>query len=451
MYEVEVGADLAGLAGVSAGTGAEVGLDVSSGNGASRFFRFHSAPGAARGMLGIVLALRYPELQPGRFLENTGILGDAGERVRQLQDAVQFAKDHADELEQFLWAVLDAAVARAEQARATASNNLAVANRNYNNAPWWLRPAYWCQVVACQGALHAANAGLNVARTARDQGHGAVQLAKAFLESKKAELLAAVRQVAYITRLAGSIAQLRGWAADHNAGFEFRKTSAVEIEAKLKAPVVDMKNLGFAASAEDERELVARWEPADAYHPARFTVRQSRQLETKLSAGNVGIPSLLGGELASTRRIEVAETFEIGGETPLSAGWSLSFAADDSAVGTIGLVAAYETGAGRARSFELSGEHAHDLASLVSPEALLERIGATEIGFELQDRRQKNIDVAFAVDVTGNGGGIEIELEWADQGRRLARSTTVREGLETILNGASQVIDVASGTIVTVE
>src|SRR6185503_17663637 len=128
LYEVEVGADIAGLAGVSAGTGAEVEAEVSQGQGGSRFFRFHSAPGAARGILGIVLALRFPELQPGRLVEGTGILGEAGARVNALRDAVRFAAEHAGELEQLLWNVLDVAVTQAEAARSSAAARLAVAN-----------------------------------------------------------------------------------------------------------------------------------------------------------------------------------------------------------------------------------------------------------------------------------------------------------------------------------
>jgi hypothetical protein len=300
--------------------------------------------------------------------------------------------------------------------------------------------------VACQGALAGANAGLTVARTAREQGYAAVQLAKSFLESRKAELLAAVREVARITRLAGSIAQLRGWAADHDAGFEFRSTSAAEVEAKVKAPVVDMKNFGLSASSEVEQQFVTRWEPETAHRPGRITVLQSLQFEKKYSAGLI-----LGGEVARTRKLVVADTFEIAAGSSHPIGHEVSFENDVSLVGAIGLIVAQETGAGRTCSFELERERAADLASLSSPEDLVERMGAAEIGFELQDRRQKNVDVAFAIDVSGNGGGIEIELEWADQGRLLSRSTTVAQGIETILNGASQVIDVERGTVIEVE
>jgi hypothetical protein len=397
-------------------------------------------------MLGMVLALRYPELQPGRFLEGTGILGDAGERVRQLRDAVQFAQDHAGELERFLWDVLDVAVARAESARSSAANNLSIANRNYANAPWWLKPAYWCQVVACQGAFNAANAGLNVARTVREQGYAAVQLAKSFLASRRAELLAAVREVARIGRIAGAIAQLRGWAADHNAGFEFRSTKAAEVKAKVGAPVVDMKNFGAAASFEIEQQFVTRLEPASASRPGCITVLQTLQFERKYSAGLI-----LGGEAARKRKIEIADTFGIGSDANVLLGRKMSFTNDVSLVGAIGLIVAYETGVGRECSFELDQERTGDLASFFSPEDMVGRIGDTEIGFELQDRRQKNVDVAFGVDITGNGGGIEIELEWADAGRRLARSTTLREGVENVLESATQLIDVETGSIVTVE
>jgi len=158
---------------------------------------------------------------------------------------------------------------------------------------------------------------------------------------------------------------------------------------------------------------------------------------------------VLGGELACKRTLEIAETFELGSDTPRER--TVSFTKDSSLVGAIGLIVAYESGVGRTRTFELSRELASDLSSLVSPEALIERIGSAEVGFELQDRRQKNVDVAFAVDVSGNGGGIEIELEWADQGRMLARSTTIREGIQSVLHGASEAIDVATGTVLQVQ
>ena len=446
LYEVALAADLIGLAGVSAGTGAEAGLEGSGGYGAARYFRFPSAPGAARGILGIVLALRFPELRPGRLLENAGILGEAGARVEQLRELVQFAEQHAAELEAFLWDVLDWRVSEAEKARSSAASKLATANRNYNNAPWYLRPVYWAQVVACRAALSAAEARLTVVRTAREQGQIAVQLARAAIAAKRAELVAAVREVARIGRLAASIAQLRGWTTDHYAGTEMRHKSAVEFEAKLKAPFVDVKNLGLGCSSEIENEYVTRWEPARGDRPEHVTVLQSLQLERKVYGG-----LWFGGEIARKQTIEVASDYEVGAYSGVAKGSTLSFTADTCVVGAEGIVVAFENGAGRTRSLSLTGERASDLASLLSPEDLIARLGAAEIGFELQDRRQKNVDVAFAIDVSGNGGGIEIEVEWADQGRMLSRSTTIAEGVERILNGAGEAIDVVSGTIALVE
>jgi len=446
LYEVVVGADLAALAGVSAGTGAEVGAEASAGAGASRLFRFHSAPGAARGMLGLVLALRFPELQPGRFLAGSELLGDASERLAQLRAAAEALQAHAQELETLLHDALERAVARAEAARRAASDGLAAALRAHAAAPWWQRPARWAQVVAWQVAQAGASANLAVARTARVQGETAVEAARAALTASQAEILAVVQAAARIGRFASAIAQLRGWAASHAAGFELRTTSAAEVEAKVKAPVVDLKNLGAAASAELERQFVTRFEPGGAPGSGRITVVQSLQLERKASVGLV-----LGGELAHVRRLEVAEVFEVVDGQRLAPRRSVAFTSDASVVGALGLVLARESGFGRTRSFELTHEHARDLASLLSPADLGQRLGEAEIGFALQDRRQENLDVAFAVDVTGNGGGIEIELEWADQGRRLARSTTVGEGLATVLHGASEVPDEVRGTIVTVE
>jgi len=450
-YKVEVAADLAALAGAGAGTGAEVQADASAGYGATRIFRFDSAPGAARGIFGIVLALRFPELQPAHLLENTGILGAAGERVRELQALVQFAADHVDELEAFLWQVLDQRVAVATSARASAAANLATANRNYANAPWYLRPVYWAQVLACRAALAAADARLAVVRTAREQGAIAVDAAEALLAAKRAELADALREVARLGRLAASIAQLRGWATDHYAGSEVRYRTALEVEAQVKAPVVDLKNLGVGASGEVQQEFVTRWEPASGDRPARVTVLQSLELTGTVSAGNVIFLPLLGGEMERKRTIEIADTFDVGTGASTFTGRKVSFTNDVSLVGADGLIVVQETGVGRTRTVSLSDGFAGDLASLSSLDTLLQRVGSVEVGFELQDRRQKNVDAAAAVDVSGTGGGFEFELEWADQGRLLSRSTTVAEGLETILNGASQVIDVATGSVIEVE
>ncbi|HEX6883515.1 MAG TPA: hypothetical protein VF530_09050 [Planctomycetota bacterium] len=446
LYEVVVGADLAALAGVSAGTGAEVGAEASSGAGTARLFRFHSAPGAARGMLGLVLALRFPELQPGRFLAGSELLGDAGERLAELRAVAEELRAQVEELEAFLREALERAVARAEAARRAASDGLAAALRAHAAAPWWQRPARWAQVVAWQVTLAGASANLTVARTAMARGEAALEAARAAVAAKQAEILAGLQAAARVGRVAAAIAQLRGWAASHAAGFELRTTKAAEVEAKVKAPVVDLKNFGLAASAELERQFVTRFEPGDAPGSGRITVLQSLQLERKASAGLV-----LGGELAHARRFEVEEVFEVVDGRRLAPRRTLSFTSDASVVGAVGLIVARESGFGRTRSFELSHEHAGDLASLLSPADLGARLAAAEIGFALQDRRQENLDLAFAIDVTGNGGGIELELEWADQGRSLQRNTTVGEGLEVVLHGSARVPDGVSGTVVPVE
>ena len=193
-----------------------------------------------------------PELQPGRFLEGTGIPGDAGQRLNELRDAVRFAQVHAEELEQFLWDVLDAAVARSESTRAAAVARLAVANGNFASAPWYLRPVFWCQVVACRGVLAGANAGLTVVRTAREQGENAVELAKTFVEARRAELMAALREIARVGRLAASIAQLRGWATDSLR--------------RCRAPLDERgRGRGQAQGARRGRGRTSAWRPRASY------------------------------------------------------------------------------------------------------------------------------------------------------------------------------------------
>ena len=453
LYEVVVAADLAALAGASAGTGAEAGIEAAQGYGGSSVYRFASAPGAARGLLGLIFAARFPGLQPGRILQDSGILGDAGAHVATLQEGLRWAQEHRDDLEHALRGALEANVRAAESLRAGAYRLLADANARYARASWRERPGAFVRVLACRMLVLAADVNAATARAARERGERALDAAKAVVEARRAELFEALRGIGKVGRVASALVQLGGYTSDHYAGSELRSTRATEVEAKVGVPCVEMKNVGVSVAGEVEQAFVTRWEVATATEPARVTILQRMTIQGTLAGGNLSGMPLLGGELVRERTIEIARSFELGTGAGLPSESSITLENDTCLVGAIGAVLAYETGVGRSRSFALAGETADalDLASLFAPEDVGGRVAAATIGFDLQDRRQRNVDFALSVDVNGWGGGVEIEMEWADQGRLLSRETTLREGIETLLNGASQVIDDANGAILSID
>src|SRR5690606_3977682 len=91
------------------------------------------------------------------------------------------------------------------------------------------------------------------------------------------------------------------------------------------------------------------------------------------------------------------------------------------------------------------------LASLSSPAALLERPGHLVVAPELPARRQHNPDFAFSVDVTGNGGGIEIEAEWSATGRALSGAPSVADAVGRVGHRPLRIVDAQAGMATTVE
>lgn len=452
-YELVLAADVAGLAGVSAGTGAEAGAEASSGMGVANIYRFHSAPGAARGILGMLLALQFPGLQPAAWLNESGLredlLGDAQMHAARLRDAIQLAQANADELERVLFEVLDARLAAAEQNRARIEAQLARAERDYASAPRHLRPRRLADVLFWRTMAAVARVHAVAMRAARIQGERALDLAKAAIEARRSELQEWLAGIARAGRIASAIAQLCPYTSAHYVGWEGRTSNAFEAEAKVGVPCVSMKNVGASLEKELVQTFVLRQENASNQGPARISVVTQLEFAETATAG-----LLIGGEYATTRAIEREEVFEVGiGQTRWVHG-GLSVTADTCLVGAFGAIVAYETGVGRTRSLSLTDDEKpaslDDLAALLSIDGLAEAIGSLEVGFDFMDRRQRNIDFGLAVDVTGNGGGLEVEVEWADQGRVLSRSTTIREGLTALLEGAHQVIDESSGGILTV-
>jgi len=449
LYEVTVGADVAALAGASVGTGAEAGVEGSQGMGATRIFRFHSAPGAARGMLGMVLSLSMPEVQPHRWIAGSGLLGDAGERMAALQESLQYARDHAEELERYLWQVLDGHIANLTAVRDRARSEYERAARDFYHAPRFQRGRHVARMLFWRSVLGASQAHLHAALFAREQGERALDAAKAVVEAKRDELMQVMEALGRVGRIAFAVAQLRDYTTLHYAGTEVRFANAVEAEAALKIPFVSLKNVGASYGVEAQVEFTLRIEPETPGRPLRASVVQSIEFARTIAGGLV-----VGGELAEKLTIDLTRALEIGvGETRIAES-SVAFTSDTQLVGCVGAIVAYEDGVGRSRSFSYSNEEMlskiADWSSLFTGEGIPDSAGSAEIGFELQDRHQRNIDVELGIDISGWGGGIEIEMEWADQGRLLSKSTSIREGIETLVHGAAQVVDGASGMVLSV-
>lgn len=446
LYELEVAQDVAALVGAGAGFGAEASIEGAASVGSTRIFRFHSAPGVARGVLGIALALQFPNVQ----LElESGALDRAVERLVELQGAVNVLRERADEAEAFLHAVADAQLARAEVALAEASRRLRSAQRALRDASWRDTPRRAAQVVLQTAVVEALRIGLRTARVARTQVEATVESVRAVLTARRAELERIFQGIARVGRIAAAVAQLRSDALEHYAGWEGRYAGAIEGEAKVGLPVVDIKGLESGISQELVVQHAVRREIARDGQPARTTITSTFEAETQA----VGV-IIAGVELTHTRTFELAQRFVDSPTGPVADGTSVSYGVDVCALGALGLFVQRESGLGRAWSVELAGiEHLSpaELAASLSPAVLVERFGALDAHLALQDRRQQNIDFGFAIDITGNGGGLEIELEWADQGPELARTTSVAECVRRVVDLAPQGLDLATGAVITLD
>ncbi len=445
LYEVAVGADLALLAGASVGTGVEAGAEGSQGLGATAIYHFHSAPGAARGVLGMGLALAFPAFSPGGDWLDSDVAQQALEHLAGIYGLLNELEAHSIELEAFLFGVADAQVAKLQTLHSQALKNLATAQTALKNAAWHQVPVRVAQVAIQKAIVAASSAAVKVATNARAKAQQALDQVRANLEAKRAEVDAVVQGLARFGRIATAVAQLRPYTVEHFDGEELRGTQALELEAKLGLPFVDVKGLESSVTGTVEKGVHARIEREKGDRPLRVTLIGSTQKSLEL----VGA-SIAGVELARTRTIEIAQTFERGVSGWQAANSSLSWAVDAHALTSVGLGYQVEQGVGRAWSVSLSDEMllaGGGLESISSLETLMESVGTFEVGMELQDRRQKNRDFAFSIDISGNGGGIDIAAEWADQGRRLSRSTTVAEAATFVLEAATQVIDVHTGNV----
>jgi hypothetical protein len=446
LYELEVAQDRSVLAGVSAGFGAEVGAEAAGGVGGTSVFEFHSAPGAARGVLGLALALQFPGSQAD--LEGSA-LERAFERLADIQLVLVTLRDRSDELEAFLGAVADAQLERAEASLAAAGRRLAAVQQALRAASWRDVPRRAAQVALQRAVVEALRIGVHTARVSRGHAEAALEVVRAAHAAKRAELDRLLEVMARVGRIAATVAQLRGDAVLHYAGWESRYTGALEGEAKLGLPVVDINGLESSVTEELAVQHAVRCEIAREGRPARTTVTSTIEHEIEVIGAVIA-----GVELNRTRTFELAQSFVESPTGTHSDGVTVSYGVDVCALGTLGALVQRESGLGRAWSVALGGaQHLTpaELATLLSPAALVERLGNVEASLALQDRRQENIELAFAIDVTGNGGGIELAVEWADQGRALERTTTVAEAVQRVVALAPQALDLTTGAVVALD
>ena len=444
-YEVAVGSELTVLAGVSAGTGAEAGLEGSQGAGSTTTYRFHSAPGAARGILGMLLATGPMGKSPDSFLQQSGILVSAAERIVEIQEAIEFMRANAQELERFLLEVVDVRIAAASAFHSQAYGRLVAAQNALGSAAWHQVPVRAAQLAVQRAVYEASRVGLQAAQALRNQTNASLQQVKSAIAQKSAEISAFLETIARAGRIASAVSQLRSYAMAHHDAIEFQLTSGAELEAKLGVPFVDVKGLENSATVSKQMSQRVRLEKKTAERPLRLTVKTVFERQT-----TVVLACIVGCEVQRTRTVEIAQVYERRkGSGWQSAGASIGLELDTHALSTMGLAVQREQGIGRSWSVSIADElflSSGGLPSLTSIEDLPAYCGSMELALELQDRRQDNLDFAISIDISGNGGGLEIEAEWADQGRGLARASTVAEAMQ-VLNGAGQAIDAARGTV----
>ncbi len=446
LYEVSVASDVAAKAGLEAVEGVEA--NVAAGVGVTRIFRFHSAPGAARGILGIMLSLRCPEFAPGKWIADSGLLGDAENVVKAIQLSVELAREVSEAAEQLLWTVLDVALVNSEQQRDAAYSHFNYTLTRLAGAAWYEVP-YWAGQVGIWHGIYVATAlKFEVARLARVEGEKALNKAQALVEYHREELRAVLAAGAQATRIASAVIQLRGYATDHFAGTEFRQK--VKGDAKVGIPIpVAIEGLGASVGAEAEVVISALFEGNWGDESSRITV--SRQLESQATLEG-SFHGLVGGNVVRKQTGAIQEVFDFSAGS-FSKSTGLSLASDTSLALSAGVVASASVGAGRAKSFslvrdEFTLDDDFDLGAFLSGQER-DLLADTTVGFGLQDRLVRSAKCEIKFSVAGNGGGFTFEMEWADQGPGLERSTTIRDALDTLIDGVDQLPDPESGQVLT--
>ena len=435
-YELRMSSDLAATVGVELAEGLEA--NAKAGVGMSRVFRFHSAPGVARGLLGVMAAVRFPNLTPSRWLADSGLLGDPAEHVERLKAAVDFAEQHAAEAEAFLWNVLDAAQRDAEVRRDQALPALRDALRRLAAAAWCARPACLARVAVCGARYGAAAAQAELCAAARLRGEQVLALAKGVVEKHREELRAVLAVLARGPRIVSALLQLRGYAADHFAASELRTKQSAGAELSIPLPV---KVVGLGAGIERELEMTVSvlFEEPTEHAPRRIVV--TRQLEDDAT---VAAAFILGGEYERKHTGSLVETFELDADEDFHKTTAITLERDVQARGFLGRLVAVGTGVGRTTALSLERDLTigpdFELGAFLMGQGR-DTLGETEVGFELQDRRVRTVECDFIVSIAGNGGGFELDIEWTDQGRLLSRSQTIREAVASIFDAADQIPD----------
>jgi len=276
------------------------------------------------------------------------------------------------------------------------------------------------------------------------RGEQVLELAKAKVEEHAEELRAALAAVARAKNLIIAVAQLRGYTAEHFVGTEMRQKKLASVELSIPIPV-QLASLGAGIERQFSTTVSALFEEADEEGRVRIVVTRDLENEDTASAA-----FLAGGEYQRVRSGEIVETIELGNGEGITKTVTASVSKDVQARGFVGRFVAIGMGFGRAWSVEfgtpLTEDPNFDLtAMLMGEETVADHM---EIGFELQDRRIRTIDCDLIISVAGCGGGFELDVEWADQGRQLTRSTTVAEAVRGVFDAVDQIPDGDSNSVV---
>lgn len=444
VFELTLASDLAAKAGVEAVEGVEA--NVKGGYGATRVFRFNSAHGAARGIFGMMMSTQHPNLTPGRWIADSGLLGDPADGVEALTAAVELAKAHAEKAETLLWYTLDIAVENAETRRDRAVKGLRRAMRGLASARPRHRPYWALQVFTWSVRVAANQTQLVVCRVARNQGEALLNVAKRTVEEQREKLRAALAALARIPRIVSALAQLRGYTTDHYVGTELRTKQSVGAEIGIPLPV-KVASLGAGIERELEMTVSVLFEKETEHSRRKIVV--TRQLEDDVTASAA---CLLGAEYERKLAGSLVESFEFGLGQGFSKTTTANVSRDVLVRGLAGQAVALGAGVGRKREFSLERDFTIDedfeLGAFLLGEnrdTLIE----TEVGTQLQDRLVRTIECDLIISIGGNGGGFEIDIEWTDQGEAQSHSKTIQEAIVDVIDGVDELLDPESDTVAT--
>jgi len=449
LYEVKVSADAAATAGFELAEG--FGLGLKAGVGAQFVYRFYSAEGAARGLMGMVLGRRGSKLIHGSSASGGDLDLDAQQKVQALELSVQLAQENQHEAEAMLWEVLDVAADEARSSRNQARTRLKKAESKLKSAPPKDRPYWALQVSVRGGILATAEAHYQACKVARKQGEEAVEIARVAIEQYREELRSVLAAAARLHRIGSAVAQLSLYMADHFAGVRVRAKGSLGGQLGIPFPV-KVAFWGLGVEGELELEASALFEDfrkSDGA-PRRITVTGQREFKTTLVATGAGPAAQVGGggEYQHKRTATVVESFELEpGVGYRSNGIQISFARDIqmrawAGAGSTG-GAIIGGGFGRKRTVALGNaidiHEGLDLEMFTGRDAL-DLLGDTEVGVALQHRRVTTVEHDFILGIFNVGGGWKLDIEWADQGRQFSRSNTIRAAVENVLHRADQIL-----------